>query len=308
MISIIIPAHNAEGTIRDAVQSVLWQDEEDYEALVVLNGCTDRTRAVAEEAAAGDARFRFLTLAAGDLSAALNAGAAASRGSLVAFLDADDVLAPCFLSQMAGLLEYADTDIAVCRLDRFRVMPRFVKEGGVTVLSGEDRFQILKDNLLGPMRQVKMYRRETLAGVRFPEWHVHEDEYAAYDILKNAGAVALTDAVLYGYREQDGSITRREDTAANLEDIFLSLAHRVYEAEKDGRNEIAADALRKACADAGYRYAHLDREEQKKAKYLMESLSGMLKKKRGLLTGKEYRKFRVILMCPGLLRLRKWAG
>jgi len=94
LVSVIIPAFNAQGTLRRAVASVLAQTHEDFEVLIVNDGSTDATGAVADELAGEDDRVRVIHKENGGPSHARNVGLSASRGQFIQFLDADDVILP----------------------------------------------------------------------------------------------------------------------------------------------------------------------------------------------------------------------
>ena len=60
MISIVMPAYNAAGTIRDSIQSIFAQTVKDWELIVIDDGSKDDTTRILEELAAVDKRIRFL--------------------------------------------------------------------------------------------------------------------------------------------------------------------------------------------------------------------------------------------------------
>jgi glycosyltransferase involved in cell wall biosynthesis len=91
-VSILLPAHDAEATLDACLRSVARQSEPRWECIVVDDGSTDGTRAVAERFAAGDRRFRVVATPHRGLVAALAAGLARCRGRVVARMDADDVM------------------------------------------------------------------------------------------------------------------------------------------------------------------------------------------------------------------------
>jgi hypothetical protein len=103
-VTVLVPVYNAEATLRDALTCVLAQSFADFELLVVLNGVTDQSGAIARELARDDPRVRVLELAEPSLVGALNLGIAEARGGLIARHDADDWMAPTRLAVQAEAL------------------------------------------------------------------------------------------------------------------------------------------------------------------------------------------------------------
>lgn len=104
MVSVVIPVYNGQGVIEACVRSVLAQDVQEMELIVVDDGSTDGTWAILEKLAAEDARLHPVHQANGGVSAARNRGLAECRGEYIRFVDADDVLPP---GSMRILLEKA---------------------------------------------------------------------------------------------------------------------------------------------------------------------------------------------------------
>jgi glycosyltransferase involved in cell wall biosynthesis len=95
LVSVIIPAYNAEKWVSETITSVLNQTYKDIEIVLVDDGSTDRTVAVAEESLHG-CLYPCQVLRQGNTGAAgaRNRGWRSARGSWVQFLDADDLLEP----------------------------------------------------------------------------------------------------------------------------------------------------------------------------------------------------------------------
>jgi len=92
-ISVIMPVYNRAGTVRRAVDSVLAQQFQDFELIVVDDGSTDGTCAVLEKIV--DPRVRLIRMTKNSGSnAARNCGIRESRSPLIAFLDSDDEYLP----------------------------------------------------------------------------------------------------------------------------------------------------------------------------------------------------------------------
>ncbi|HJU48612.1 MAG TPA: glycosyltransferase family A protein, partial [Gaiellaceae bacterium] len=94
LVSVVIPCFNDAEFLGDALASLCAQTLQDWECIVVDDGSTDETAAVAAMRAGEDKRIRYLWQANSGLSAARNAGLAVCGGQYVQFLDADDMLEP----------------------------------------------------------------------------------------------------------------------------------------------------------------------------------------------------------------------
>ncbi len=102
LVSIIIPAHNAEKWIKKCVLSALQQTYKDVEVIVVENGSTDETWNILEKTK--DTRLIILHSEIG-VSNARNKGIEIAKGEYLTFLDADDWLAPDAIEKMMGYME-----------------------------------------------------------------------------------------------------------------------------------------------------------------------------------------------------------
>jgi peptidoglycan/xylan/chitin deacetylase (PgdA/CDA1 family) len=111
VVSVVVPARNAEGTLGRALESLAAQTLESFEAIVVENGSSDATLAVASAFAARDPRVQVETCAARGVSEARNFGLGLARGEWLLFLDADDTLDPRALELLRDAAH--DVDAAV---------------------------------------------------------------------------------------------------------------------------------------------------------------------------------------------------
>jgi len=124
LVSVVIPAYNAEATIAAAIDSVRAQTHGDLEILVIDDGSTDTTADVI--AGYGDSVTVVRNENQG-VSRARNAGIERARGPFVAFLDADDVWQPQKLAaQVARLHERPDAGMCFCAVDRTDVALTFL--------------------------------------------------------------------------------------------------------------------------------------------------------------------------------------
>jgi glycosyltransferase involved in cell wall biosynthesis len=100
LVTIVVPAYNAERYLSGALRSILDQEFDDFEVIVVDDGSIDDTAAVA----ACHTSVSVLQQPNGGVARARNAGIEASRGRFVAFLDSDDLWLPQKLSLQVELV------------------------------------------------------------------------------------------------------------------------------------------------------------------------------------------------------------
>lgn len=101
LFSVVIPLYNKEPHIKKAIDSVLAQEIQDFEIIVVDDGSTDKSAEVVKSFT--DSRIRLIRQKNAGVSAARNKGIKEAKSDLVAFLDADDEWTPCFLNTVLRL-------------------------------------------------------------------------------------------------------------------------------------------------------------------------------------------------------------
>jgi glycosyltransferase involved in cell wall biosynthesis len=115
LVSVIIPVYNGERYLGEALQSVLAQDYTPLEVIVVDDGSTDASGAVAQQFP-----VRYFWQPHGGPGATRNLGIARAQGDLLAFLDADDVWTPNKLAdQTAVLAAQPELDAVLGQVEQF---------------------------------------------------------------------------------------------------------------------------------------------------------------------------------------------
>ena len=109
LVSIIVPAYQAEPFLEETLQSVLDQTYSNWELIVVNDGSKDRTGELARKFDELDERVMYNYQENAGVSAARNRGVDLSKGEYLAFLDADDVWTKDFLSDKVAVLDQNPT-------------------------------------------------------------------------------------------------------------------------------------------------------------------------------------------------------
>ncbi|NVY96446.1 glycosyltransferase [Lactobacillus sp. DCY120] len=114
-LSIIIPLYNEAGHLMKNLQSLLAQTNPDFEVILVDDGSTDQTNALASSWVQEHSQFRLLTLPSNQgISSARNAGIKEAQGELITFIDGDDWVEPNYTDFFLRCFTYYHLDLAVC--------------------------------------------------------------------------------------------------------------------------------------------------------------------------------------------------
>ena len=119
LISVVIPAYNAEQFLDETLESVLSQTYENWECIIVNVGSTDNTEEIAKKWCEKDTRFRYFYKENSGTSDTRNLGIKKARGEYIAFLDADDLYMPNFLEVCLENLVEKDVDLVAPKMLEF---------------------------------------------------------------------------------------------------------------------------------------------------------------------------------------------
>ena len=253
-LTVICNVHNDAGRLPRAVGSALaaW-DGPDVEVLVVDDGSTDDTGAVADRLAAQDDRVRVVHRGVNDGApgAPRNLGLDAARGDWVAFVDSDDTYVPGSLRRLVEAAVARDADVAAGAVARYNE-----RTDRVTPLPATDYTAGPVEPLApgSPLWQdtiavAKVMRRRLLDehAIRFPERILYEDQPFTVALWSTARRIATLDEVVYHWFVNNvagqESITARRHEIANFHDRLA--ANRAIDLQLAGRPDLTAAKLDK---------------------------------------------------------------
>lgn len=113
LVSVVIPAYNAELTVGETLASARAQTHRHLDIIVVDDGSSDETAAVVEAVATEDARVRLLRQTNRGVAAARNRGILEARGNLIAILDADDLWHPTKIAKQVTALRQRGAEVGL---------------------------------------------------------------------------------------------------------------------------------------------------------------------------------------------------
>ncbi len=232
LISVIVPVHNGEAYLEKCIESIVAQDYEKLEILVINDGSTDATAKICCRLCSRYENLRVITLLDLGVSAARNRGLEEAQGAFVMFVDADDRLRPGVLKGLHGLLLETDSDMAGCGFAVWETagewecltqeeMPQTLTDG--QMVTTYDSIRYLKEGLLQGNTRCwsKLYRRDLIGEVRFREGlSIGEDMLFLMELLPHMRRVTETTYPGYGYYQNPGGAMKRPFTPAYMDQIY----------------------------------------------------------------------------------------
>jgi CDP-glycerol glycerophosphotransferase len=232
-ISVIVPIYNVEAYLAECLESLAVQTAGDFEAVLVDDGSTDGSVAIAEGFAARDGRFRLLSQANGGLSRARNTGIDSATGEFLAFLDSDDLLPANAYELLLGALDRTGSEFATGNMHRLSSwgtsQTEFLADAfkRTRLQTHVTRFPPLLADRTAPN---KLWRRSfwDAQRMRFPEGVLHEDIPIVLPAHFAARSVDVIADPVYLYRIREGddrSITQRKAEPRVLLDRLAAIEH-----------------------------------------------------------------------------------
>lgn len=229
-LSVIVTVYNRGQTLTRCVDSLLRQDLDAYEVILVDDGSTDESRSlILEYAKANPRRIQAVLQDNGGVGKARNAGLAASTGEYITYVDSDDwVRENCFGGLWSHLQETSADILVFDAVEYFpdgsaRPFPAFT--GGASC--GEEGELRPEEYLLArPCPWNKWIRRSLFADndLHFPEGVLYEDLALIPCLALWAKKILYRKDTCYFYYQSAGSIMRTEEYKPAFEDIFTVTA------------------------------------------------------------------------------------
>ena len=211
IVSIIIPIYNVEKYLQRCIESAVRQTYRDIEIILVDDGSTDKSGEYCDLWSKKDSRIKVIHKTNGGLSVARNIGYDIATGDYILHLDSDDYLSSDCVSKALKMCKRTGADIAIMQMlyiseDTNNEIHLNEKEF-VKVLSSEEAIEAsLYQRLFSCCAPAKLYKKEIIEGIKFPEGKVSEDLATCHLFLDKANKITYTNAVGYYYRQHDNSI------------------------------------------------------------------------------------------------------
>ena len=202
LVSVVMPAYNAEKHLAEAVGSVLSQTYKNWELLILDDCSSDRTGEIAAAFAAADDRISLQRVPKNiGVAGTRNLGFDRAQGDWIALLDSDDVWHSEKLERQLSLAEQSGADILYCSYALINEQGAHLSD---FIVPGTTSYrEMLKENALGC--STVLLSRAVVSAHRFSTDHYHEDYAFWLTLLKAGYRAAACREILVDYRVVPGS-------------------------------------------------------------------------------------------------------
>ena len=225
-VSVIVPMYNVEDYIKETLDSILSQDIDEIEILVIDDGSSDESPNIVKEYAKKHTEVKYIFQENSGPSIARNRGIELARGEFIIFVDSDDILPKNSIKLRYETAKEKNCDIVVCGTYKFDGKSTWMMEKHF-LSPGYKDIKVDYDLLwtLGPCN--KIYRRETIKDIKFLENIKYaEDQVFVLDAYLKARKIYAIQEVGYYYRV-------RENETESLTQQIYSNSLNVLEQVKD---------------------------------------------------------------------------
>ena len=229
LVSVVIPIYNVENYLHQCLDSVVNQTYRNLEIILVDDGSTDGCGAICDRYAGDDNRIRVLHTENRGLASARNAGLDEAKGDFLSFVDSDDWIESTAIESLLNTAKEYDADIVAAGRS-FEYIGRTVHAemdmNEIRVFRGADIIPAYVNGAIGgDVAWDKLYQRDCLGDIRFPDGHNYEDVYTTWKIIKclseNEGTVVFLPEELFHMRGRASSITHTR-TIGNAMDSWTA--------------------------------------------------------------------------------------
>jgi len=222
LVTVLMPVHNAERFLKEAINSILQQSFTDLELLIINDGSTDNSLSIIQKY--NDPRIRVITNEINKgISYSLNLGIQSSKSSLIARMDADDISYPERIAKQYHYMQ-AHPDCAL-----LNTWAREMTEDGETVRIEKFKSEFYYYNMTfecWTYHPSVMYRKEAVLAVGGYSQQ-HSEDYALFCNLLRRYKMFNLEEVLLDYRISKSSLhqvtSKKEYEAAHHQQVLSNI-------------------------------------------------------------------------------------
>ncbi len=230
-ISVIVPVYNVELYLDKCLNSIVSQDFDDYEIVIVNDGSTDNSQKIIDKYVKQYPNLvKSFEKVNGGLSSARNYGIKNSIGKYLMFVDSDDYIDQSALKKIYNCVLKDDSDIVVYNYYNVKNGQCLKNPGYISnCFSNFEKYIVNQPSACNKLIRASIFKNNN---IYFPEGRYYEDLGTMPILSIYANKISFLDDYLYYYVQRENSIMHRKKYNKKMEDIFIILDNISYIYEK----------------------------------------------------------------------------
>lgn len=215
-VSVIIPIYGVEKYLKKCVDSLIKQNFDDYEILLIDDGSPDKCGEICDNYSNEYDNIYAFHKENGGLSSARNYGIKRAKGEYLIFVDSDDFVSENMISILYNSIKNDCTDIAICNRFEYLEYNNKCKKSYVNnykheIFNYEQAImELCSFQCFDMSAWAKIYKRELFEDIEFPEGKLSEDYYIMYRLFEKCNSISYINEYLYYYVQRKGSISKNK--------------------------------------------------------------------------------------------------
>lgn len=250
LISVIVPVYNVQEYLDVCLKSIVEQTYENLEIIIINDGSTDTSKEICYKYQRIDPRIVIINQKNSGLSAARNVGFKAAKGEYISFIDSDDFIYPDMYEIMMKYMEDLQADIVECQYETVHKDKELPIQNGKISYNIMDGKEALSCQIMHTKKErityavwSRLYRREMIEGIFFPEGMIHEDYFYNAQSFLRAKKFVIIDKCLYCHRIRPLSITQLPFSTRDYDKLCL-IKQRTNYLKQEGYDKLASQSER----------------------------------------------------------------
>lgn len=251
LISVIIPVYNIEKYLSRCISSIVNQTYKNLEIILIDDGSTDKSLKICKDWEKKDNRVKVISQENRGVSSARNKGLSIAKGGYISFIDGDDEIN---IDLYDSFTDQYNLDIDIirfrCQTQHGRYKFNSAKIEDNLLFFDNTKKQkyslFLKKHLLGSVCYT-IFNRKVIANLTFEGNYKYGEDYLFYfQVLENCKSIYFSNKILYYYKVNNYSATRKKNKNQELKKIFdhYNVDYYVYKYINDHNlNELIATTL-----------------------------------------------------------------
>lgn len=220
-VSVIVPIYNKEKTIKKCINSILKQQMDAIEIILINDGSSDKSGILCDQYAQQNSNIRVIHQENKGVSSARNIGIDAANGEYIGFVDCDDDIENMMMFTLYNLAKKYNADIVS---SKFNLNTCNGESGKYTVIDDNKKcIEAYFDGKVEGTACTKIFRNELLKNVRFDsKYKINEDKLFVFKALEQSQKIILSDHKFYNYYLNNESATHTGSYKKWLDMLYVS--------------------------------------------------------------------------------------